>query len=321
MKKIHPSVLLFFVFLFGCTTTSNKEKEISNVSIDFDFITFHKDFFGDSDAKKLERLLKKYPYLFPAHTTEEEWLLKSKDSEEKVLFEMVDSLYGNLEKEKEILHKVYQHINYYKPSFKAPKTFTLINGLDYENAVVYADTLLFISLDMYLGKNAEVYQSFPPYIANNYTEQRIAVDVAQKIIQKQFKSKRGRSFLESMVYYGKELFLVKTMLPNTPMHVILGITEEKYNWSLHNEAQIWKYFISENLLFSTENSLNNRFINTAPFSKFYLESDSESPGQIGTWIGLKIVESYMKNNSTSVDQMIQVDAETLFKKSKYKPVK
>jgi hypothetical protein len=30
------------------------------------------------------------------------------------------------------------------------------------------------------------------------------------------------------------------------------------------------------------------------FSKFYLEIDNESPGQVGGWIGWQIVRSYMK---------------------------
>jgi hypothetical protein len=33
----------------------------------------------------------------------------------------------------------------------------------------------------------------------------------------------------------------------------------------------------------------------APFSKFYLEIDNDSPGRIGAWIGWQMVRSYMKN--------------------------
>jgi gliding motility-associated lipoprotein GldB len=320
MKKHLSIIFVLFSFTIGCNLTSKTEKSISNIHVDFSFIEFHRDFYT-ADKEELRALKKTYPFLFPISITEKEWLSKIKESEEKLLFQMVDSLYGNLEVEKEKLQKLYQHLKYYIPSFKAPKTFTLINGLDYENAVIYADSLLFISLDMYLGKDAEVYQSFPKYISNNYTAKHIEVDVATKIIQKKFNNKSGRSLLESMIYYGKELYVLKTILPNTPLYIILGFEEVKYNWGIQNEAQIWKYFISEDLLFSTKTSLNKRFIDTAPFSKFYLDSDSESPGKIGTWIGLKIVESYMKNNKTSLDQMTILDAETIFKKSKYKPSK
>ena len=92
-------------------------------------------------------------------------------------------------------------------------------------------------------------------------------------------------------------------------------------WSIENERQIWSYFITEDMLYRTDSSLQNRFLNTAPFSKFYYDFDVESPGGIGQWVGYKIVRSYMKNNKTSLTNMLSLDAETLFRKSKYKPEK
>jgi uncharacterized protein YjaZ len=67
--------------------------------------------------------------------------------------------------------------------------------------------------------------------------------------------------------------------------------------------------------------LANRFINPAPFSKFYLEIDNESPGRVGAWIGWQIVRSYMKNNEVSLKQLLVMDATEIFNNSKYKPKK
>jgi uncharacterized protein YjaZ len=74
-------------------------------------------------------------------------------------------------------------------------------------------------------------------------------------------------------------------------------------------------------LYSADAKLGNRFINLAPFSKFYLEIDNESPGRIGCWVGWQIVRSFMKNNKVSVQDMIKMNANELFEKSKYKPKK
>jgi uncharacterized protein YjaZ len=52
-----------------------------------------------------------------------------------------------------------------------------------------------------------------------------------------------------------------------------------------------------------------------------LELDSESPGVLGQYIGWKIVRSYMENNPSSLLQMLQMNAQTLFNKAKYKPKK
>ena len=64
-----------------------------------------------------------------------------------------------------------------------------------------------------------------------------------------------------------------------------------------------------------------RFISPAPFSKFYLEIDNESPGRVGAWIGWQIVRSYMKNNEVSLPQLLHTSAKEIFEKSKYKPKK
>jgi uncharacterized protein YjaZ len=96
---------------------------------------------------------------------------------------------------------------------------------------------------------------------------------------------------------------------------------EQITWCQENESYIWRYFIEKELLYSTDSKLPNRFTNLAPFSKFYLEIDNESPGRVGQWIGWQIVRSFMQNNKVSMQEMIKMDAKELFEKSKYKPKK
>jgi hypothetical protein len=75
------------------------------------------------------------------------------------------------------------------------------------------------------------------------------------------------------------------------------------------------------LLFSTDIQLNKRFLDTAPFSKFYMEQDNLSPGSVGVWVGWQIVRSYMKHNDVSLQKLLTINELDLFKKSKYKPRK
>ena len=53
-------------------------------------------------------------------------------------------------------------------------------------------------------------------------------------------------------------------------------------------------------LYSTDPELIKRFISPAPFSKFYLNIDVDSPGQIGQWIGLQIVKAYQMKERKSI---------------------
>ena len=75
------------------------------------------------------------------------------------------------------------------------------------------------------------------------------------------------------------------------------------------------------MLYSSEQKLALRFINPAPFSKFYLEIDNDSPGQVGVWVGWQIVRAYMENSGASLEELLKTDAKEIFVKSKYKPKK
>jgi hypothetical protein len=56
---------------------------------------------------------------------------------------------------------------------------------------------------------------------------------------------------------------------------------------------MWRYFI-EKKCFTVMIKVDASFYKSGSFSKFYLEIDNESPGQVGGWIGWQIVRSYMK---------------------------
>ncbi len=85
---------------------------------------------------------------------------------------------------------------------------------------------------------------------------------------------------------------------------------------------MWRHFIENEMLYSEDPKLNIRFIAPAPFSKFYLEIDNDSPGRVGAWIGWQIVRSYMKNNNNvTLPELLKTNAKEIFEKSKYKPKK
>ena len=67
--------------------------------------------------------------------------------------------------------------------------------------------------------------------------------------------------------------------------------------------------------------LANRFMDPAPFSKFSLELDNESPGRLGRYMGWQIVRAFMNNNEVKLNQLLNLSAEEIFKKSNYKPKK
>ena len=127
------------------------------------------------------------------------------------------------------------------------------------------------------------------------------------------------TFIEKMINHGKILLFTSSMLTDTEDSKIIGYTNEEFSWALKNEKDIWANFIKNEYLFSSDNNLDSRFINLAPFSKFYLSIDNDSPSMIGKFIGWKIVKSFMKVNSSSLNELIQYDPMYIYNNSKYKP--
>jgi hypothetical protein len=180
---------------------------------------------------------------------------------------------------------------------------------------------MFISLDMYLGRNEETYRDFPVYLSYNFDKSMLLVDMATAIGNAYFKPEINRQFIDLMIDEGKKLYQLDCYLPTATDAQKMGYAPENIVWATANELPIWEYFIQNKLLYSTDADLYTRFIAEAPFSKFYIDIDKESPGRIGVWLGWQIVRSYMNNNHVTLQQLLQTSTEEIFKNSKYKPKK
>lgn len=311
-------VAIILFLMVSCDKNDKKLVDVSKINVEVNIDRFDQQFYN-STIENLPDIKAKFPYLFPANNPDSVWVNKIKNDQE--LFNKASKVFGDFSSEKNDLEKLFKHVKYYHPAFKEPKLITLITNLDYRSKVIYADSLLLVSLDMYLGESDEVYNDFPKYLSKNYKKEQLKIDVAKEIANRYAVPERNRQFLTTLINEGKKIYLLESYLPAIEKHTILEYSKEEYDWAALNELMIWKFFIENKLLFSTDSGLYERFIANAPFSKFYIEIDKESPGRIGVFIGWKIVEAYMNNNNVTLHQLLQTNADTIFKKSKYKPKK
>ena len=318
MNKLFILIVILLA-LNSCKKEGLRALDVSNISVEISIDRFEQKFYSSNEST-LPLLKNEYPYLFPIQN-DSIWLNKINDEEEIELFKISQEVFGDFTEEKSQLVDLFKHVKYYHSDFKTPKIISLITNLDYENKVIYADSLLFVSLDMYLGKRNNVYKEFPLYLAQNFDKSQLIVDIAERISHKYFGSDKKRLFLDLMINEGKKMYMIDSYLPLVSDVQKIGYTQEKFDWVLANESQLWKYFVSNKLLYSTDSELYTRFIANAPFSKFYIDIDKESPGKIGVWLGWQIVRSYMRNNNVTLQQLLQTNAEEIFRKSKYKPKK
>ena len=318
MKKL-LSLFSLLVVLSSCDKKNKIEKEVDEIPVTINVERFDKIFY-ESPVENLQNVKNKYPYFFPAQTPDSVWVNKIKNPLYRELYSEVQKKYSNFEKVNSDLEVLFQHIKYYFPNTKTPKVVTLISEMDYQNKAIYTDSLVLISLDLYLGKNHKFYE-FPEYLKQNFEQNQIMPDIVSSFSITKIPFGNNRNLLSQMVYAGKQLYLKDVLLPETSDAEKIGYTPEQITWCQENESYMWRYFMQEQLLYSTDSKLSTRFINTAPFSKFYLEIDNESPGRVGTWVGWQIVRSFMNNNDVNLQQLLQMDPIEIFQNSKYKPKK
>lgn len=317
--KIYLLPLAICFFLLSCEKKNKIEKAVEEIPVEIKVDRFDKAFF-ETKPEDLSQLKQKYPYFFPAGTDDAIWIEKMQHPQWRELYGEVEKKYADFSTINQEIETLFKHIKFYFPKTKTPKVVTLISEMDYNTKTIYADSLVIVSLELYLGKNHKFYQ-FPEYIKQNFEPTQIVPDIASSFLQTKMVPDTDKSFLSQMIYLGKELYLKELLLPEYTDAARIGYTPEQIKWCAENEGYIWRYFIDKEMLYSVDAKLIPRFLSPAPFSKFYLEIDNESPGRVGAWLGWQIVRAYAENNKVDVKEILATDGLTIFNKSKYKPKK
>ena len=226
MRKYFFIFTLLFIML-SCDSKDKNLVDVSAVKVEFTIDRFDIDFYSTKEEMLLETK-EKYPLFFPKNTPDSVWVNKIKNKDEQELFAETQKVFSNIDFLQNDLEQLFKHIKYYNPKFKAPNIITMLSNIDYENRVIYADSLLLISLDVYLGKKHKFYNDYPKYIKENNTKEHLIVDVANAIINKQILPLNNRSFLSKMIYEGKKLYLLEMYLPTIS-------TKEKSSYSIESK--------------------------------------------------------------------------------------
>ncbi|MBE7653763.1 gliding motility lipoprotein GldB [Tenacibaculum finnmarkense] len=318
-KFLALCVLVLAIISCKKEINSKLKVDVSNIKVNVKIDRFDVDFYKTTPAD-LGKTKLKYPFLFPQEP-DSVWINKINNKDERELYDETQKVFSNITGLTTDLNSFFKHLKYYNPKAKTPRVITMLTNIDYDNRIVFADSLLLISLDAYLGKKHPFYSEYPAYIKQNNEKEQVIVDVAKAILNAHKFSKKPRSFVDKMIYKGKKMYLLDAYLPAVSDSLKIGYSQNKMRWAESNEAQIWKYFIEKNMLYNTDKELDIRFLDIAPFSKFYLEKDRQSPGRIGEFIGWQIVRSYMQKNDVSLPELLQKNEAEIFIKSNYKPKK
>jgi hypothetical protein len=323
---------------FSCKNGKNAP-DVSAIKVDATIQRFDQDFFDTKMpiTERLASLQKKYGNLldyFLAKTSISNGLelgVKT-DLILNEFFKIHQSLYDSsqlqfkkldwLEKD---FTKAFQYYKHYFPNFKEPKLFTFVDGFYADNPQSYYgvelgnDTLV-ISLQMFLGKDFSAYDPgvYYDYLRERFSKEYILKNALTVLMNKQFKQPDADlPLVEQMIDAGKRIYLLDKLMPNEKDAIKIGYTKAQLKDCIKNEQVIWSYFVQNNLLFNTEPTITKEYIGENPFTK---ELGTDSPGNIGAFVGWQIVKKYVeKNKNLTPAQLMQVENKIIYNEAKYKP--
>ena len=301
------------VIFWSCS----KRKTSKDAAQPYELIRFESIFF-DAHPDSLSEVEKRFPYFFPKTYPFSVWVNRRTDSLQLALYEQTKSISNSdiqdqLTPFMEGLPRVFENAELPK------KVITITSDVDYNNKVILNDSMALIAIDNFLGVNHHMYEGIALYLRQQMELKHLSKELAESFANNKIELPEDRTFLAQLIYFGKIQFLKQSILSNYSEDKILGYAPDQLAWAMTNEKEIWNFFISKELLYSTDPELIKRFISPAPFSKFYLNIDVDSPGRIGQWLGLQIVKAYQIKEKKSIEELINTPYRELFEKSKYKP--
>ncbi|MCH8545114.1 MAG: hypothetical protein LAT54_00120 [Cryomorphaceae bacterium] len=326
------STLCAFIFIFaslvGCAPDDTLD--VSNIDANVNIHRFDLAFFAldtTDFSQQLEMLKQKgtYDVFFDNQQAESFWRSQRHLDFMNALASDAAKTYPDNKQLQSDIQELWRHYRFLFP--QAPKTlnvYTYISGLDFDFPVIYVDSIatLFIALDLFLGQDHPAYAKQADYLNSRHTPNYLLIDIAKTMIDPWLKRRSNDlALINDMIYYGKQIYVVNLLLPSKSAYDVLRYNEENKAFCKDNERMIWRFMIEQDLLFDQRADLKRRFTEEAPFSKFYMEFDNETPGRIGRWLGWRIVSSYMTKypDKELIELMQMSDHRQLFSQSRYKP--
>jgi len=220
------------------------------------------------------------------------------------------------------LEDAFRHYLYYFPGKKVPSVYTCITG--FNTSIITGDSALGIGLDRYLGADCKFYRQLEIY---SYISARMAPEYIVPDCMRGWGSSEWDfgsmgyqldNVLSEIIHEGKIGYFEKCMMPEMPDNIIFGFTPDQMKFCQNNESRMWMYLVENDLVFSTDRFIIRKLTGEAPFTGYFT---NESPGRAATWIGFRIIESYMiKNPGISLGElMMNTDVQGILEKAKYSP--
>lgn len=210
------------------------------------------------------------------------------------LMEDVEAKFSNLEEVEKGLTKGFKKLKKEVPDTKVPFIYSQVSA--FNESIVLVDSLLGISLDKYMGEDYPLYKRFYyDYQCRSMRPERIVPDCFVFYLLSRYGMvyHEGTCLIDLMLHSGKINYVMQNLLEYDNIGEAMGYSKEENAWCKENEQAIWDYICSNNHLHARDPMVIRYYMKPAPAVEML---GGRAPALIGTWIGARIVASYMKKH-------------------------
>ena len=239
------------------------------------------------------------------------------------LYDTIQIAYPDLQREKPHFTRAFQLLQHWFPDRPTPRITTFLSEFSIAN-FIFGDDELAIGLDLYLGR-AYPYTTVDPtnpvfseYLVRTYNRDHLVPRTIQPLVEDLVGPPTGDRLIDHIIRNGKVLYLLEYLLPEIPDTARTAYTPAQLQWCQENERNIWQYFLSEELLYSTDWKTFRKYVEYSPHSP---GMPTEAPGRTGDWIGLQIVRAWLRQQpAIDIPALLQTDdAQQFLEQARYKP--
>ncbi len=333
MKRAYLFIILSMILLCGCDSSRQYfPKHLE--PIETHIIRFDNDIMNvrrETARQDIEILYEQYPDFMPVFVED---ILGIPVSDTAYLAQQLplfleDTVYGfaatnSLVKQtfadvssiEDELSLAFARCKYFFADWEVPEVYFFVSG--FNSSIMFIEDGIAVGADMYLGSDYAYYNRVVyDYQRQTMRPECIATDVVSAWLFKNipYTSRQSR-LLDQMIYRGKVMYLLSVVFKEEPKYEVMGYKKEQWDWCVKYEKAIWTRIIERHDLFSTEQRLMASYLNDGPFTS---EVTQDSPGRVGTWVGWRIVESYMEHHpEVSMQELMQDgDSQHILEQSYY----
>ena len=332
--KRHIYIILIVAFALISCKREKRHADLTGIEFDIKIERFDSAFWT-LDTMRVEeefaRLKAEHPDITPIYTenvvrfghpdsaiTHDTYKLFRANKEVGELYEDALKIYTDMSDIEKDLTTAFRRAKYFLPQFTTPRVYCHVSGLN--QSLIVGEEFISLSIDNYLGSDYPLYKKIGIYNYQrpNMRREKVATDYITAWISSEFSSSIADNLLSDMIRHGKILYIVSVLMPEIEEHIIMGYSEEQWEWVKKNEENMWNALIASKDIYTTSMMIKNQYVGEGPFTKPFTQ---ESPGRAGAWLGWQIVENYMRHNpEISVQQLLQQpDAQVILNNSNYRP--